>query len=88
MLALFHKALLLKLKIMCTLPLIIRRVTIEIGLLTMCSSEITSRVQDIQPLLSLFTRDIPTKIILLNKIEHDQLEIGAEDLFLYQYPHG
>ena len=44
----------------------------------MHSSEITSKAQAIQHLVSLLPSDAPSKLILLTKIEHHQLEVGVE----------
>ena len=70
-----HKYLLTQLKIMCTFILIMRSVPTEVGVLNLRSLEIASGIQDIQHLVSLFTSDTPTKLLLLTKIEYHRLEI-------------
>ena len=77
-----HTALLSKLKIMYNFPLAMHSVLIEVVGLNLRSLEIKSRAQEIQHLVSLFTSDSPKKLLLLNAMEHHQLELGAEQLFL------
>ena len=54
---------------MHTCPLNMRIAPTEIGEINLHSLEITSRVQAIQHLVSLFASDAPSKLILLTEIE-------------------
>ena len=81
-LAPLHKALMPKLKIMGTFPLMMRSVPKEIGDLNMRYLEITSSIQDIQHLVSLPTSDTPSKLLILTETPCHQLEVGAEYLLI------
>ena len=81
-LAPLHKSLLRKLKLMRTFPLVMRSAPAAIGGLDLRSLEITSGAQAIHHLVSLFTSCAPSKLLLITTIEHHQLEIGIEGLFL------
>ena len=81
-LALLHKALLPKLKIMRAFPLVMRSSPTDIGGINLRSLEITSGVQAIQHLVSLFTNKTAAKLLLVTAIEYHQLEVGVEQLFL------
>ena len=56
--------------------------TFPIGGLNLHSLEITSRVQAIHHLVSFFTSETPSKLLLVTEIKYDQLEVGVEQLFL------
>ena len=58
-----------------------RRAPTELGVLTMRSLQITSGVQDIQHLVSLFTSETPSNLLLLITIGYHKLEVGMEQLF-------
>ena len=77
-----HKALLAKLKIMRNFPLIMRSTLTELGGLNIHSLEISSSAQAIQHLVSLFTSDIPSNMLISTAIQYYQLEDGVEKLFL------
>ena len=82
LLAPLHKALLQKLKVMRAFSLVTCSTPPDIGGLDLHSLEITCRAQAIHHLVLLFTRCTPSKFLLITAIEHHQLEIGVEDLFL------
>ena len=82
LLAPMHRAILPKLKIMCASPLVMRAAPAALGGLGLHSLEITSGIQAIQHLISLFTSYTPSKLLLITTIEYHQLEIGTETLFL------
>ena len=82
LLAPLHKAILPKLKIMRTFPLVMREAPVAIGGLDLHSIEITCGVKAIHHLVSLFTSYTPSKLLLSTAIEHQQLEIGVGELFL------
>ena len=63
-------------------PLVMRAAPISLGGLGLHSLEITSGTQAIQHLISLFTSQTPSKLLLTTAIEYHQLEIGTETLFL------
>ena len=69
LIALLHKSLLQKLKVMRTFPLVMRGVPAEIGGLNLYSIEITCGAQAVHHLVSLFTRCIPSKLFLITAIE-------------------
>ena len=77
-----HKALLQKLKVMRTFPLVMRGTPSAIGGLDLRSLEITFGAQAIHHLVSLFTSCAPLKLLLIAAIEHHQLEIGVTGIFL------
>ena len=81
-LAPLHRAILPKLRIMRTFPLVMREAPVAIGGLGLQSLEISSGIQAIQHLISLFTSHTPSKLLLITAIEYHQLEIGVEALFL------
>ena len=68
-----------KLKIMSAFPLVMRETPTGVGGLDLRSLEITSGVQAMHNLVSLFTS--PSKLLLIAVVEHQQLEIGVEELF-------
>ena len=82
LLAPLHKALLQKLKLMCTFPLEMRGTPAAIGGLGVSSLEITCGAQAIHRLVSLFMSCTPSKLLLITAIEYHKLEIGVESLFL------
>ena len=82
LLAPLRKALLQKLKVMCTFPLVMCGASVAIGKLDLCSLEITCGAQAINHLVSFFTSCTPSKLLLITSIEHHRLEIGIEGLFL------
>ena len=77
-----HKALLQKLKVMRTFPLVMRGNPSAIGGLDLRSLQITFGAQAIHHLVSLFTSCTPSKLLSITAIEFHRLEIGVEGLFL------
>lgn len=82
LLAPLHKIILPKLRVMRTFPTVMRAALIALGSLGLWSLEIECGVQAIQHFISLFLRESPSKLLLVTTIEHHQLEIGVESLFL------
>ena len=82
LLALLHKDLLQKLKVMLIFLLVMRDDPETIGGLDLRSLEITYGEKAIHHLVSSFTSCTPSKLVLISGIKYHQLEIEVESLFL------
>ena len=76
-LAKLHAAVLLKLEVMKTFPIVIRSLLTFLGGLNLQLLEVEAIAQVIHHLVSLYSLDTPTKLLLQTIIEYYQLEIGT-----------
>ena len=72
-----------KLKVMRIFSLVMRDAPVAIGVVDLRYLEIKCGTQAIHHLITLFTSFTPSKLRLITTIEHNQLEIGVENIFLY-----
>ena len=79
MLARLHTALLPKLRVMRTFPIIMRSVPAYLGGLNLRRLEVEAIAQALHHLVSLCASETPTRILLKTLIEHHQLEIGTDE---------
>ena len=85
-LAILHTALLPKLGVMKTFPIALRSLPVHLGGLNLQSIEVEAIAQAIHHLISLYTADTPTKLLLKTIIEYHQLELGTDtQLFSLSY---
>ena len=77
-LAKLHAKLLPKLGVMKTFPLVMRSVPSYLGGLNLQLIEVESIAQAIHHLISLYTAETPTKLLLKTIIEYHQLELGTD----------
>ena len=82
MLAPLHKELLLKTNAMCTFTVIIRSELAELGGIDIGSLEVTTGINAIHHLISLFNSKTPSHVLTTTVLELHQLEVGSESLFL------
>ena len=85
-LAKLHTALLPKLGVMKMFPIALRSMPVYLGGLNLQSIEVEAIAQAIHHLISLYTADMPTKLLLKIIIEYHQLELGTDtQLFFLSY---
>ena len=85
-LAKLHTALLLKLGVIKTFPIALRSMLVYLGGLNLRSIEVESIAQVIYHLISLYTADTPTKLLLKTIIKYYLLELGTDtQLFSLSY---
>ena len=77
-LAKLHTTLLPKLGVMKTFPVIMRSLPTFLGGLNLQRLEVEAITQVIHYLVSLYSSETPTKLLLKTIIEYHQLEIGTE----------
>ena len=73
-----HAALLLKLGVMKTFPIIIRTSPTFLGGLNLYQLEVEAIAQAIQNLVSLYSSNTPTRLLLKMMIEYYQIELGTD----------